>query len=125
MIYSRKEARRILLALRAEMLVYLQVPEEEMRFCRRCLLPLPEGDFESYDFCPWCSKSLGGMEPRLDESRKIIESEERERHLEIQCGECGAEYDQPARYPYKFCPVCGAAFAAEDEVIIELPWLVS
>ena len=42
----------------------------------------------------------------------------------IQCGECGCEYEQPARYPYRFCAVCGAQFAAEDEVVIELPWLV-
>jgi hypothetical protein len=123
MRYSRKEARRILLALRAEMLVYLQVTEDEIRFCRRCLLPLPEGDYDSYDFCPWCSKSLGGMEARIDESRKIIEREI-EGWTGIQCGECGCEYEQPARYPYRFCAVCGAQFAAEDEVVIELPWLV-
>jgi hypothetical protein len=123
MNYSRKEARRILLALRAEMMVYLQRTEEETRFCRRCLLPLPEGDYDSYDFCPWCSKSLGGIEPRLDESRKIIERE-MERVVEIQCGECGSEYEQPARYPYRFCVVCGAPFAPEDEMILELPWLV-
>lgn len=116
--------RRILLALRAEILVYLQAREEEMRFCQRCLLPLPEGEYESYDFCPWCSKSLGGIEPRFDESRKIIEREALDRRVEIQCGECGAEYEQPARYPYKFCAACGAPFAAEDEFIIELPWLV-
>jgi hypothetical protein len=122
--YSRNEIRRILLALRAEMLVDLHAREEEMRFCQRCLLPLPEGEYESYDFCPWCSKSLGGIEPRLDESRKIIEREELDRRVEIQCGECGTEYEQPARYPYKFCVVFGAPFAAEDEFIIELPWLV-
>ena len=114
-----------MLALRAEMLAYLQITEEEARFCSRCLLPLPEGEYDSYDFCPWCSKSLSGIEPRLDESRKIIESEELERRIEIQCGECGCEYEQPARYPYRFCVVCGAPFAAEDEFIIELPWLVS
>jgi hypothetical protein len=124
-MYSRKEAHRILLALRNEILGYLQVPEEDTRFCRRCILPLPEGEFDSYDFCPWCSKSLGGIEPRLNESRKIIENEEVERRVEIQCGECGSEYEQPARYPYNFCVVCGARFAAEDEFIIELPWLVS
>ena len=123
MKYSLKEARRILLALRAEMLAYLQVGEEEIRFCRRCLLPLPEGEYDSYDFCPWCSKSLGGIEPRLNESRKIIERA-MERLIEIQCGECGCEYEQPALYPYRFCAVCGAQFAKEDEVVIELPWLV-
>jgi hypothetical protein len=124
MKYSRKEMRRILLALRAEMLAYLHLTEDESHFCRRCLLPLPEGDYDSYDFCPWCSKSLGGMEPRFDESRKILEREELEGRIEIQCGECGAEYEQPARYPFKFCVVCGAPFATEDEIIIELPWLV-
>jgi uncharacterized CHY-type Zn-finger protein len=124
MRYTRKEARRILLALRAEMLSYLQKHESETRFCGRCKLPLPEGDFESYDFCPWCSRSLGGIEPRYDESRKIIESMMAEQ-TGIQCGECGCEYEQPARYPYRFCAVCGAPFATEDEIIIELPWLVS
>jgi hypothetical protein len=124
MTYSRKEIRRILMALRAEMIVYLQVSEAETRFCQRCLLPLPEGEFDSYDFCPWCSKSLGGIEPRMDEARKIIEGELEGRIIEIQCGECGSEYDQPARYPYRFCAVCGAPFAAEDEIVIELPWLV-
>ena len=123
MNYSRKEIRRILLALRAEMLAYLQVSEDEMRSCQRCLLPLPEGEFESYDFCPWCCRSLGGIEPRYDESRKIIEKE-MGRLTEIQCGECGAEYEQPARYPYRFCAGCGAPFAKEDEIIVELPWLV-
>ena len=55
--------RRILLALRAEMLVYMQLTEEETHFCRRCLLPLPEGDYDSYDFCPWCGNSLSGYDP--------------------------------------------------------------
>ena len=122
-MYSRKEMRRILLALRAEMITYLQRTEEETRFCRRCMLPLPEDEYEAYDFCPWCSKPLGGLEPRIDESRKIIERELGMR-IEIQCGECGCEYEQPARYPFRFCPVCGAQFAPEDEMIIELPWLV-
>ncbi len=122
-MYSRKEMRRVLLALRAEMLDYMQVSEEVTRFCRRCMLPLPEGEFESYDFCPWCSRSLGGIEPRLDESRKII-ARELERRIEIQCGECGGEYEQPARYPFRFCAACGAPFAREDEMIIELPWLI-
>ena len=125
MRHTRQEVRRILLALRAEMLVYLKYCEDEARFCQRCLLPLPEGEFDSYDFCPWCSKSLGGMQPRLNESRKIIEREELDRRVEIQCGECGCEYEQPARYPYRFCAVCGAPFAAEDEIVLELPWLVS
>jgi uncharacterized CHY-type Zn-finger protein len=116
------KARRILLALRAEMLAYLERDEESTSFCRRCLLPLPEGEFESYDFCPWCAKSINGFVPRLDESRKIIENEW-ERLVEIQCGECGSEYGQPARYPYQFCVICGAPFAAQDEVVIVLPWL--
>ena len=120
---SPREMYRILLVLRAEMLAYLQLTEEEALFCRRCLLPLPEGEFESYDFCPWCSKSVRGLEPRRDESRKIIERALEEK-IEIQCGECGCEYEQPARYPFRFCAVCGAPFAEEDEVVIELPWIV-
>jgi hypothetical protein len=119
----RREIRRILLALRAEMLAYLHLTEEESKFCRRCLLPLPEGDYDSYDFCPWCAKSLGGIEPRLEISRKIIERDI-EGHVEIQCGECGCEYEQPGRYPFRFCVACGAQFATEDEIILELPWLV-
>ncbi len=111
------------MALRAEMLAYMQLTVEDARFCRRCFLPLPEGEFESYDFCPWCSKSLGGLEPRNDESRKII-GRELESKVEIQCGECGCEYEQPARYSFRFCAICGAPFAAEDEIIIELPWLI-
>jgi len=122
-MYSRKEMRRIQLRLRAEMLAYLELAEAEARYCRRCTLPLPEGEYESYDFCPWCSASLGGLEPRLDESRKII-GKELEGRIQIQCGECGGEYDQPARYPFRFCAICGAPFAEEDEVIIELPWRV-
>lgn len=122
-MYLPREMRRILLALRKEMLAYLQLTEKSVQFCRRCLLPLPEGEFESYDFCPWCSKSLRGMGPRMDESRKIIERELEEK-IEIQCGECGCEYEQPARYPFRFCAICGASFASEDEIVIELPWLV-
>jgi len=123
MRHSPKEMRRILLALRREMLAYLGRTEEDISFCRRCLLPLPEDEQESYDFCPWCSLPLGGLEPRRDESRKII-GRTLEGRLEIQCGECGCEYGQPDRYPFRFCAVCGAPFAPEDEVIIELPWLV-
>jgi hypothetical protein len=123
MRYSRKEALRILLALRAEMLEYLRREEEGTRFCDRCLLPLPEDEFEFYGFCPWCSKSLNGQDPREDESRKIIENMWDEL-TGIQCGECGCEYEQPARYPFRFCVVCGAPFAAEDELVIELPWTV-
>lgn len=115
--------RRILLALRAEMVRYLQRPAEELHYCGRCLLPFPEGDFDAYDFCPWCAQSTGGLEPRIDESRKIV-GETVEEWVAIQCGECGSEYAQPARYPYRFCVVCGAPFAAEDEYILELPWLV-
>jgi uncharacterized CHY-type Zn-finger protein len=105
------------------MLRYLERAEGETQSCRRCLLPLPEGEYEAYDFCPWCSKPLGGLEPRVEESRKIIERE-LGRHVEIQCGACGCEYGQPARYPFRFCVVCGARFAPEDEWILELPWLV-
>ena len=123
MRYSRKEALRILLALRAEMLAYLERSEDETRFCRRCLLPLPEGEFDSYDFCPWCSNPFGGQDARIDESRRIIQHMW-DQQTEIQCGECGSEYEQPARYPFKFCVVCGAPFAVEDELVIELPWTV-
>jgi hypothetical protein len=124
MEYTRNQIRRILLALRVEMLAYLERSEDDTQFCKSCLLPLPEGEFEAYDFCPWCSKSINGYPRRLNESRKIIENE-RGRLMEIQCGECGCEYGQPARYPYRFCVVCGAPFAAQDEFVIELPWLVS
>ena len=54
--------------------------------------------------------------PRIDKSRKTIEKE-RYGHDEIQCG----EYEQPTLYPFKFCPHCGAPFAAQDEILIELP----
>ncbi len=87
------------------------------------MLPLPEDEFECYGFCPWCSLSLNGQDPRIDESRRIIETMLDE-VTGIQCGECGSEYEQPARYPFRFCVVCGAPFAAEDEMIIELPWTV-
>jgi len=123
MRYSRTQARRVLLALRAELLAYLRRSEEETRFCGWCLLPLPEGEFEYYDFCPWCSNSFNGADARRDESRRIIESMWDEL-TEIQCGECGSQYGQPARYPFRFCVVCGAHFAGEDEMIIELPWTV-
>jgi hypothetical protein len=43
----------------------------------------------------------------------------------FQCDECGCEYEQPARYPYRFCAARNAPFAAEDEIIVELPWFVS
>ena len=105
------------------MLACLGRDEENTRFCERCLLPLPEGDFESYDFCPWCSNSFGGFEARINESRRIIENTLDEQ-TGIQCGECGCEYEQPSRYPFRFCVGCGAPFAAEDEIVIELPWLV-
>ena len=44
---------------------------------------------------------------------------------EAQCGECGSEFEQPTRYPFKFCPACGAPFAAQDELLITLPFFVS
>ena len=43
---------------------------------------------------------------------------------EIQCGECGGEYEQPTLYPFLNCPHCGAPFAAQDELLVELPILV-
>jgi hypothetical protein len=123
MKHTPEEIRRILLRLRAEMLLYLGRTEQDTLFCHRCLLPLPEGEFESYSFCPWCSMSLTGCAPRYDESRRIIENE-RGDQTEIQCGECGGEYDQPARYPFRFCAHCGAPFSAEDELVIVLPFQV-
>ena len=105
------------------MLAYLGRTDDDTFFCDRCLLPLPEGEFESYRFCPWCSLSLTGCAPQYDESRKIIENE-RGDQTEIQCGCCGVEYEQPARYPFRFCAHCGAPFAAEDEVVIVLPFRV-
>ena len=123
MKYSRQEMRRILLRLRAEMLLYLGRTEKDILFCDRCLLPLPEGEYERYRFCPWCSKSPDGYPPAYDESRRIIENEW-DNQTEIQCGGCGGEYEQPARYPFRFCPHCGAPFAEEDELVIVLPFRV-
>src|SRR5438876_12063142 len=107
MRYSRQEMRRILLRLRAEMLLYLGRTEQDIFFCDRCLLPLPEGEYERYRFCPWCSKSPDGYPPAYDESRRIIENEW-DNQTEIQCGGCGGEYEQPARYPLRFCPAVTA-----------------
>ena len=61
-----------------------------------------------------------GARPASTRARKIIEKE-RYGNDEIQCGECGGEYEQPTLYPFKFCPHCGAPFAAQDEILIELP----
>lgn len=115
--------RRTLLRLRDEMLAHLDRTTDDTSCCRQCLLPYPEGEYEAYDFCPWCSLSIRGREPRIDESRKIIQNE-RFGNDEIQCGECGGEYEQPTLYPFKFCPHCAAPFAAQDELLIELPILV-
>ena len=46
------------------MLLYLGRAEEDIVFCDRCLLPLPEGKYERYRFCPWCSKSPDGYPPK-------------------------------------------------------------
>ena len=54
------------------MLARLGRSEDDTACCRQCLLPYPEGDWESYDFCPWCDLSIRGLEERIDESRKII-----------------------------------------------------
>lgn len=116
------KVRRALLQLRAEMLQHLRRTEEDTACCRQCLLPHPEGDWESYSFCPWCDLSIRGREERIDESRKII-LDVRFGNDEVQCGECGAELEQPTRYPFKFCPHCGAPFAAQDELLIALPFL--
>ena len=115
--------KRILLALRMEILTYLDRTEQDTAFCRRCLLPLPEDRFESYSFCPWCCLPLAGMEPDPDESRRIIENEW-ERETDIQCGNCGGGYQQPARYRFRFCAHCGSPFADQDELVIVLPFIV-
>jgi hypothetical protein len=111
-----------LLRLQAEMLAYLERDYSNTLCCRRCLLPYPEGEFEAYDFCPWCALPVNGLEARIDESRRIIQKE-RDGQDEIQCGECGGEYSQPTLYPFRFCPHCGAPFAEQDEILIELPFL--
>jgi uncharacterized CHY-type Zn-finger protein len=116
-----REARVILVRLRREILVYLGRDEAEFDFCALCLLPLPAGEFESYAFCPWCDLPLSGDPPGSDEARRIIEHRW-ERVDDIQCGGCGGEYAQPGRYPFRFCPHCGAPFADEDELLIELPF---
>ena len=109
--------------LRVAMLIYLDRRETGTDFCGRCHLPLPAGDYEAYEFCPWCDQSISGGEPRPDESRRIIEHQWAVQD-EIQCGECGSEYEQPNRYPFQFCPQCGAHFAAQDEIVLELPFLI-
>lgn len=116
--------RPVLMRLRLEMLRYLDRAASDMDFCGRCHLPLPAGDLESYQFCPWCDQSFSGDIARIDESRRIIAHQWSIQDA-IQCGECGGEYEQPNRYPFRFCPHCGAPFAVEDEVIFELPFLVS
>jgi uncharacterized CHY-type Zn-finger protein len=121
---SPGEARQILMRLRIENLDYLDRSEADTDFCGRCHLPLPTGDYESYTFCPWCDLSITGSCPRLDESRRIIEHQW-DFQDDIQCGECGGQYAQPGRYPFLFCPHCGAQFASEDEFLIELPFLLS
>ena len=117
------EVTRVLMRLRGEMLAFLDREEGEMDFCGRCHLPLPAGEFESYAFCPWCDLSIMGDVPCPDESRRIIEHNWRLED-DVQCGACGGQYPQPNRYPFRFCPCCGAPFAALDEVMIELPFLV-
>ena len=117
------KVRKRLLELRREMLDHLGRSEQVTSCCRRCLLPHPEGEWESYNFCPWRLNSIRGMEGRIDESRKIVLNI-RFGQDEIQCGECGGEYEQPTQYAFKFCPHCGAPFAEQDELLIELPFLV-
>ncbi len=123
MIQGPLEVRQALMQLRVEILNYLDRTEDDTDFCGRCHLPLPTGDLESYEFCPWCDRSLNGFEPRPDESRRIVEHQW-EVQDDIQCGECGGEYEQPGHYPFPFCPHCGASFAVEDEIVVELPFLV-
>ena len=112
-----------LMGVRTEILVYLSRSEDDTDFCGRCHLPLPVDDFEEYEFCPWCDQSICGDRPREDESRRIVEHQW-EVQADIQCGECGCEYAQPNRFPFRFCPHCGARFADEDELLIELPFEV-
>lgn len=118
-----EDIRRVLMRLRVEILNYLDCDESDTNFCGRCHLPLPAGPFEAYEFCPWCDQSFSGGVARVDESRRIIEHRW-ETQDEIQCGECGGEYEQPHRYPFNYCPHCGAQFAKVDEVVIELPFIV-
>jgi hypothetical protein len=120
---QKDQIRAMLLRVRSQMLAYLQADLASVTCCRRCLLPYPEGEYESYSYCPWCDLSIQGREARIDESRKII-GRQRYGNDEIQCGECGGEYEQPTMFPFKFCPHCGAPFADEDELLIELPFLV-
>ena len=117
------EVRHVLMRLRVEILTHLDRSESETDFCGCCHLPLPTGDYASYEFCPWCDQSLNGIVPRVDESRRIIQHQW-EVQDDIQCGECGGEYEQPHRYPFRFCPHCGAPFAIEDELMIELPFRI-
>ena len=118
-----EHARRALTELRVEILTFLARSETDTDFCGRCHLPLPAGDYESYDFCPWCDMSINGGAPCSDEARRIIEHQWATED-EIQCGECGSEYEQPNRYPFRFCPQCGARFADQDELVVELPYLI-
>ena len=119
-----EKLRKRMLQLRAEILEHLGRTEEDTTCCPQCLLPHPEGDFESYSFCPWCLHALCGLEERIDESRKFV-LDVRFGNDEIQCGECGGEYEQPTRYPFKFCPHCGAPFAEHDELLMVLPFRVT
>lgn len=105
------------------MLGHLALAEDDTDFCRLCHLPLPNGKYEAYEFCPWCCQSINGLVPRIDEARRIIEHQWQVQD-EIQCGECGGEYEQPNQYPFRFCPHCGAQFASKDEIVIELPFLL-
>jgi Zn finger protein HypA/HybF involved in hydrogenase expression len=123
MVELSEQIRRRMLALRAEMLVRLNRSVDDTVCCEQCLLPYPEGDYESYDFCPWCMLSIRGLEERIDESRKVI-LDVRFGNDEIQCGECGGEYEQPTLYPFKYCPHCGAHFAEFDELLMVLPFTV-
>jgi uncharacterized CHY-type Zn-finger protein len=117
------QVRRALLDARTRILLAVGRQEEDTDFCGRCHLPLPADEYEAYEFCPWCALSLCGAEAREDESRRILEHQW-ETTDDVQCGECGTEYAQPSRFPFRFCPQCGARFADEDELLIELPFLI-
>lgn len=114
---------RQLLQLRTQMLVGLGRDAENTTFCQRCLLPFPEGDFEEYAFCPWCRFAQTSADARDAQATRVIEAEY-PTYQEIQCGECGDEYEQPLRYRFRFCPYCGALFSEVDELVIELPFVV-
>ena len=57
------EVQRTLMRLRVEILNYLDRTEDDTDFCGRCHLPLPAGDFESYEFCPGATSLSAALIP--------------------------------------------------------------